>query len=293
LIVSGIIVMSVPLLELDLLRAFVAVADFRSFTRAAITLNRTQSAISMQIKRLEERSGTVLFHRTKAPVDLTPAGEGLLNYARRILALNGEAISKIREGRVEGLVRLGVMENYASSVLPPLLSSFANEYLHVNVEVEVGMSSLMKDRLGDNLDLVIALHAEGQGDGEFLRHEKVTWAASTSYSADDIDPLPLALYPEGCLFREWGIDALDGVQRNWRLAFVSQNQTAVTSMAAQGLAVTILMERYLPGNLRPLSEKDGMPALPQADIRLHRAINPSRASELLADYLAASLRQSA
>jgi DNA-binding transcriptional LysR family regulator len=291
--VSDIIVMSVPLLELDLLRTFVAVADFRSFTRAAMMLNRTQSAISMQIKRLEERSGTVLFHRTKAPVDLTPAGEGLLGYARGILALNGEAISKIRECRVEGLVRLGVMENYASSVLPPLLSSFANEHPHISVEVEVGMTSLMKDRLGENLDLVIALHAAGQGDGEFLRHEKVTWAASASYAADDVDPLPLVLYPEGCLFRKWGIDALDGAKRNWRLAFVSQNHAAVTSLAAQGFAVTILMERSLPGNLRPLSEKDGMPALPNADIRLHRAISLSRASALLADHLAVSLRRSA
>jgi DNA-binding transcriptional LysR family regulator len=289
----GIAIMSVPLLELDLLRAFVAVADFRSFTRAAMMLNRTQSAISMQVKRLEERSGTVLFDRTRALVDLTPAGEVLLGYARRILALNGEAVSRIRECRVEGLVRLGMMENYASSVIPPLLSSFVNEYPHVNVEVEAGLTSFMKDRLGENLDLVIALHSEGQGDGEFLRQEKLTWAASASYSADDIDPLPVALYPEGCLFRKWGIDALDGAKRNWRLAFVSQNHAAVTSITAQGLAVTIVMEGSVPRDLRPLSERDGMPALPNADIRLHRSINLSRASALLADRLAASLRQPA
>jgi DNA-binding transcriptional LysR family regulator len=285
--------MSVPLLELDLLRTFVAVADFRSFTRAAMMLNRTQSAISMQIKRLEERSGTVLLRRSRARVELTPTGEGLLGYARRILALNGEAVSKIRECRVERLVRLGVMENYASSVIPPLLSSFVNEYPLINVGVEAGLTSVMKSRLGENLDLVIALHSEGQGDGEFLRQEKLTWAASASYSADDIGPLPVALYPEGCLFRKWGINALEGVKRNWRLAFVSQNHAAVTSIAAQGLAVTIVMERSLACNLRPLSEKDGMATLPNADIRLHRSINLSWASALLADHLAASLRQSA
>ncbi|MEW6645517.1 MAG: LysR family transcriptional regulator [Pseudomonadota bacterium] len=284
--------MSEPLLELDLLRAFVAVADFRSFTRAAAMLNRTQSAISMQIKRLEERSGTILFHRTRALVDLTPAGEGLLGYARRILVLNGEAISKIRECRIEGVVRLGVMENYASWVIPPLLSSFVNSYPHINVEVDAGLTSSMQDRLGDSLDLLIALHPEGQGDGEFLRQEKPTWAASASYAVDDFQPLPVALYPQGCLFRKWGIDALDGVRRNWRLAFVSQNHAAVASIAAQGLAVTIMMEGYAPYyNLRPLSEKDGMPKLPVADIRLHRSLNLSQASALLADHLAASLRQ--
>lgn len=284
--------MSEPLLELDLLRAFVAVADFRSFTRAAAMLNRTQSAISMQIKRLEERSGTVLFHRTRALVDLTPAGEGLLGYARRILVLNGEAISKIRECRIEGVVRLGVMENYASWVIPPLLSSFVAAYPHINVEVDAGLTTGMLDHLGESLDLLIALHPEGQGDGEFLRQEKATWAASASYAVDDFQPLPVALYPQGCLFRKWGIDALDAARRNWRLTFVSQSHAAVASIAAQGLAVTIVMEGYAPYyNLRPLSERDGLPRLPVADIRLHRSLNLSRASALLADHLAASLRQ--
>src|SRR6201986_1094112 len=103
--------MSVPVLDPDLLQAFVAVADQRSFTRAAAALNRTQSAVSMQIKRLEDRLGVALFHRTKANVDLSPAGEGLLGYARRILSLNHGAIAPRRERRVEGVVRLGVMDD--------------------------------------------------------------------------------------------------------------------------------------------------------------------------------------
>src|SRR5258708_10507785 len=114
--------MSAPVLDPDLLKAFVAVADQRSFTRAATQLNRTQSAISMQIKRLEDRLGTVLFHRTKARVELSPAGEGLLGYARRILALNDEAVGRLREHKVEGMVRLGVMDDYGTAILPPLLA---------------------------------------------------------------------------------------------------------------------------------------------------------------------------
>ena len=110
--------MSVPLLDPELLKAFVAVADSRSFTRAASQLNRTQSAVSMQIKRLEERLGVALFNRTKANVDLSSAGEGLLGYARRILTLNDEAVGKLRERKIEGVVRLGVMDDYGTLIVP-------------------------------------------------------------------------------------------------------------------------------------------------------------------------------
>src|ERR1700744_4455309 len=123
--------MSLPVLDLDLVKAFVAVADHRSFARAAAMLNRTQSAVSMQIKRLEDRLGVQLFHRTKANVDLSSAGEGLLGYARRLLVLNDEAVGRLREHKVEGLVRLGVMDDYGTLVVPPLLASFILGYPHI------------------------------------------------------------------------------------------------------------------------------------------------------------------
>src|SRR5262245_24202980 len=112
----------------DLLKAFVAVADHRSFTRAAVALNRTQSAVSMQVKRLEERLQAELFHRTKSNVDLSAAGEGLLGYARRILSLNEEAIGRVREQNIEGRVRLGVMDDYGTLIVPPLLASFVANF---------------------------------------------------------------------------------------------------------------------------------------------------------------------
>src|SRR5215471_5262182 len=126
--------MITPHLDTDLLRAFVAVADLRSFTRAAVMLNRTQSAVSMQIKRLEEQLGTKLFHRTKASVELSAAGEGLLGYARRILMLNDEAVGRLREHKVEGLVRLGVMDDYGTFIVPPLLASFIASHPLIHVE---------------------------------------------------------------------------------------------------------------------------------------------------------------
>ncbi|MCA1452468.1 LysR family transcriptional regulator [Bradyrhizobium sp. BRP22] len=280
-------------LDPDLLKAFVAVADHRSFTRAAVALNRTQSAVSMQVKRLEERLQAELFHRTKANVDLSAAGEGLLGYGRRIISLNEEAVGRVREHKVEGGVRLGVMDDYGTLLVPPLLASFVANYPLIHIEMETGLTSSMTDRLGETYDLVIAMHPEGRGDGELLRREQAVWAASPEHRVEELDPLPVALYPQGCLFRSWAMQALDAAKRPWRLAFVSHSLAAVEAIAVQGLAVTVVKAGTFPPRLRRLSERDGMPPLPRAEIRLHRAANLPRAASLLADHLAAELRQPA
>jgi DNA-binding transcriptional LysR family regulator len=277
--------MTTPNLDPGLLRAFVAVAEHRSFTRAAVMLNRTQSAVSMQIKRLEDRLGAELFNRTKANVELSAAGEGLLGYARRILSLNEEAVGRLAERKVEGVVRLGVMDDYGTHVVPPLLASFLAGYPRIHVEMETGLTSSMPARLGEAYDLVIAMHPEAHGDGELLRREQAVWATSASQPVEQQEPLPVALYPQGCLFRKWAIDALDAARRPWRLAFVSHSLAAVEAIAAQGLAVTVVKAGTFPPKLRLLGDHEGMPRLPAADVCLHRATNLSPAATLLADHL--------
>jgi DNA-binding transcriptional LysR family regulator len=282
--------MMAPTLDPDLLQAFLAVADHRSFTRAAVALNRTQSAVSMQVKRLEEQIQAELFHRTKANVHLSAAGERLLGYARRILSLNEEAVGHVREHRLEGRVRLGVMDDYGTVLLPPLLAHFIANYPLIDVEMETGLTSRMTNRLGKTYDLVIAMHPEGHSEGELLRCEQAVWAASAEHRVEESDPLPVALYPQGCLFRDWAMEALDKASRPWRLAFISHSLSAVEAIAAQGLAVTVVKSGAFPSKLRRLSERDGMPPLPRAEIRLHRAPKLSRPATLLADHLVASLR---
>lgn len=290
--------MTFPVLDLECLKAFVTVADQRSFTRAAAMLNRTQSAVSMQVKRLEDRLGAELLSRTKAQVDLTAAGEGLLGYARRMLVLNEEAVGRLRAHTIEGRVRLGVMDDYGAMVVPPLLASFVGGYPRIHVEMETGLTGTMTERLGKAFDLVIAMHPKGRGDGVFLRREQPLWAASPAHLTEAIDPLPVALYPKGCLFRQWAMEALDAAKRPWRLAFVSHSSAAVEAIAAQGLAVTVLKSGTFPARLRALSprdassrQRDGLPRLPEADIRLHRAANLSKPASLLADHLVAALRR--
>lgn len=278
-------VMGTPDLDPDLLKAFLAVAEHRSFTRAAVALNRTQSAVSVQIRRLEQRLGTRLFERTRAGVAPTADGEELRGYARRILALNAEAADAFRARKQDAVVRLGVMDDYGTLVVPPLLAHFAKDHPEIRVEIETGLTATMPARLGEAYDLVIAMHPAGRGDGELLRHEQAVWAAAGSYSLGAHDTQPVALYPPGCLFRQWATDALDTAGLPWRLAFVSRTLAAVEAIAAQGLAITVVKAGTLPPRLRILSERDGLPPLPAADIRLHRARNLSRAGALLADHL--------
>ena len=169
-------------LDPNLLKAFVAVADTRSFTRAALMLNRTQSAVSMQIRRLEDQLGAPMFHRTTVSVELTSAGEGLLEYARRILKLNAEALGRLQEHKLEGSVRLGVMDDYGTVLLPPLLASFAQAYPRVHVTMETGLTAHMPAQLGEAFDLVIAMRPEGHQTGELLRREQPVWAAAPGHS---------------------------------------------------------------------------------------------------------------
>lgn len=276
-------------LDLSLLQAFVAVAERRSFTRAAQALNRTQSAVSAQVKRLEDQVEAALFHRTTTRVALSPAGENLLGYARRMLELEAAAIDQLRRHRLEGTVRIGTMDDYGTLFVPALLRRFAAVHPRVRIEMETGLTMGMLDRLGSDFDLVLAMHPAGQGGGTLLRREKAVWVAKAGYVADAAAPLPLALYPSGCLFRRWATEALDGAGRAWRLAFVGHGLAAVAAVAAEGLAVTVVKAGAIPRELVPLKTGHDLPALPQADIRLHRSATCPAVAGFLGDQLAAGL----
>ena len=140
--------MNHPELEPDLLRAFLAVAEQRSFTRAATRLNRTQSAVSSQIKRLEEQLGVELFSRTTSRVDLSAAGESLMGYARRILSLGDEAVQQLRQHDIAGRVRLGVMDDYGTVLLPAILKVFCGRYPGIELQMETGLTSAMVAGVG-------------------------------------------------------------------------------------------------------------------------------------------------
>jgi hypothetical protein len=155
----------------------------------------------------------------------------------------------------------------------------------IEVEVETGLTASMPSRLGEALDLAIVMHREGEGGGELLWRERAVWATGTGRAVERSDPLPIALYPRGCLFRAWATEALDAARRPWRLAFVSESPSVVESIAAAGLAVTVVKQKLLSRGLRVLAEESGLPPLPSVAIRLHCAPRLSRAGETLAAHL--------
>lgn len=285
--------MSTPSLNPELLRAFVAVAEQLSFTRAASQLNRTQATVSLQVRRLEAGLGTVLFRRSTARVELTAAGDGFLADARRILALGEQAVARIAGQRLAGRVRIGVMEDYGTKILPRLLAEVAERFPRVQIEMEIGLTALLLKRLGTAFDAVIAMHPEGAADGEAICRERAVWAASAHHAAEDQEPLPVALSNPDCLFRAWAVEALQRAGRPWRLAYVSLSLAAVEAIVAQGLAVTVVKGSMLAPGLRGIPPGGRLPRLPNAEIRLHRSATLGQGAALVVDQLAQRLRSTA
>lgn len=278
-------------IDIDLLRGFLGVVDGGSFTAAARALNRTQSAVSMQIKRLEATIGGRLFERSSRRVELTRRGEALAGYARRMVGLNDEALAKLRAETLAGIVRLGTIEDYAVHMLPPILATFLMQYPQVAIEVETGFSPSLIGRLGKAFDLVLATHPRDGAKGEVLRRERAVWVGSRRHAVHDQDVLPLALHPAGCQFRHAALAALDRVKRRWRLAYVCQSLGAIEAAVAAGLAVTVTKAGTLPKGLAVLDQKEGLPGLPAFDIALHRAArSKNRAAVALAEHIAAGLK---
>lgn len=282
--------MSSPSLDPELLRAFVAVAEHLSFTRAGEHLNRTQAAVSLQVRRLEDRLGVALFRRSTARVELTVAGEGFLLDARRILALNEQAIARISGQTVTGRIRLGVMEDYGTRLLPPILAELAERFPLAQVEMEIGLTSLLLKRLSSSFDAVLAMHREDTAEGEIISRENAVWVAAADRPVEDCDPLPVALSNPDCLFRTWATEALDNNGIPWRLAYVSQSLAAVEAIVERGLAVTVMKGSMVSPRLRRLPPGRLFPSLPRAEIRLHRARTLGQGEALIIDYVAERLR---
>lgn len=281
-----------PDLDIDLLRAFLAVADTASFTAASQRLGRVQSAISAQIKKLEQAVGTEVFNRGRGRgVALTASGEALVVYARRMLALNEEALAAVGQRSVQGRVRLGTTDTYAQSYLPSVLSLFTQSNPGVELEVLCKNSSVLLSALDrDEIDLALVTRQEDRKDGLLVRREPLAWAAARNHPLLEDDPLPLAFMPEGCAFRAAALPALDKAGRNWRIAFHSEGPAGVRAAVSSGLAITVLPRSTLGPPLMALAETQGFPALPQIEIVVHR--NPksqSAAVTKLTDDIAESL----
>ncbi|MBB4286449.1 LysR substrate-binding domain-containing protein [Roseospira goensis] len=278
-------------LDLDLLRTFVAVAHHRNFTRAAAGIGRTQSAVSMQIRRLEAIVGVALFERTRTAVTITPAGETLQGYAHRLLRLNDEALARLREPEVNGLVRIGAPDDYATCLLPPVLSAFSKAHPLIQVEVTCEGSQDLRPRLDDGrLDLALVTQAPDAPGGQVIRREPLHWVAAPDFVFDPAAVVPLAVAPQGCACRALALAALDAQDRPWRIAYTTRSLALIQSAVTAGLGVSVLEAFSIPAGLVILDGRDGFPPLPDVLIALYRASGrASRAVDLAADYIMRAL----
>jgi DNA-binding transcriptional LysR family regulator len=267
-------------LHIDLLKTFLAIIDTGGFTAAGRRVFRTQSAISMQVRRLEETLGQPLFERAGRTFRLAPAGEALVPYARRLVKLHEEALTAMVKPDVTGSVRIGIIDDYALRFLPAILSSFASAYPQVQVTVRCEPTSLLVPALAKGeLDLAL-VNGDPSEEDQVVRREQVVWVTSANHLTHEEEPLPLAVFHTECIFRKWALEALDSVGRGYRVAYQSPSVAGVVATVSAGLAVAIMLASIVPQEFRILKKEDGFPDLPTARIVLKRA--PGQVSPAMA-----------
>jgi DNA-binding transcriptional LysR family regulator len=276
------------MLDLDLLRSFVSVVDAGGFTRAGERVHRTQSTVSQQIRRLEESVGRPLLHRNGKQATPTEEGERLLSYARRILALAEEARDVVARPATDGIVRLGITEDFAANRLARALSKFARSRPGLRLDVRCDLSVKLKSDLErGELDLALMKRDAGETGGIAVWPEHLNWVTSRSHPIDpDRARVPLAVFPQGCLYRNRAIHALEAAGRAWHIAYTSPNFSGIQAAVSAGLGVSILPDVSLLADHRALTRKDGFPAIPNTELALVAAPDASPATRRLADLLA-------
>jgi DNA-binding transcriptional LysR family regulator len=280
-----------PLLDLDVLRTFVAIAETGSFTTAANAVFRTPSAVSMQIKKLEDILGRSVFARDARSVTLTTDGEMLLGYARRLLSINREAVSKFIIPDITGVVRLGSPDDYGERVLPHVLKRFAQSHPSIAVDVVIDQSSNLRRRMDDRtLDITLLTNSfkvsmEGT---EVLLTEPIVWAGAKGGCAHMREPLPVSLWEEGCAWRAGALEALGREGRNFRVAYMSAHTAGQRSAIMADLAVAPLPKSFLGSEMVELTPKDGMPDIGTYSLAMIVSPEASPPVKAAADHIRAA-----
>jgi DNA-binding transcriptional LysR family regulator len=281
----------IPNLDVDLLKTFLAIADSGSFTRAAEEVNKTQSAVSMQMKRLEELVGRPLFARDGRQSRFTADGERLIEYARRIVSLNDEAVAAFTKPELTGTLRFGTPDDYADRFLPEILARFSRTHPLVTVNVDCALSPLLYERTRHGeLDLTLITVCSEVTADEIVRAEPLVWVTSARHSVHMLDTLPVAISHTGCEWRRLTIGSLEDEGRKFRIAYSSPNSNAVNAAVLAGLAVGAIPEICVRPGMRVLTQKDGFPKLGSFRLGLvHRPGRRSSAAEALSRHISESI----
>ena len=259
-------------LDVDLLSALIAVHETGGVTRAAERLNRTQPAVSMQLRRLEDRVGKPLIERMRRQLRLTPHGEELLPYAKRIVSLCEEARERMAMPRLAGTARVGIPEWFATDRLQAVLCRFSRLHPSVRLDIEVGPSVRLRELMHDgHLHLALAICVFFDTAGEQVWREPLHWVAARNLSLDDSDQVPLALFHDPCPYRDLAIGKLNQSGRSWREAFTSSSVSTVRAAVLSGLGVSVFPAGAVTEDLRILGPKEGFADLPPTELSIYTA----------------------
>ncbi|MGV2291801.1 LysR family transcriptional regulator [Trinickia sp. YCB016] len=278
-------------LEIDLLRSFAVIAEVRALSRAAHRIGRTQSALSQQMKRLEEIVDQPLFQRTGRGVVLTSPGERLLIHAQRILRVHDEAMADLCGKGLSGSIRFGCPDDYAAVFLPSLLRQFSSQHPHALVEVVCGPTPRLIEQLEKRaVDLAMISLPEGSASDDVIRREQLVWVGYPGLDSAHFDPLPLALSDPDTLDHLAACDALQRAGRAYRIAYASSSLSGLTALVRSGQAFAVLTQTAVPADLQVLNADPGLPPLPSVDITLKFArARPSLLTAAFAEHIRLSL----
>lgn len=280
-------------LPMDLLRAFVSVSQLRSFTKAGELLGRSQPAVTLKIKRLEELVDQKLFLRGGKSLELSDSGVALYNYAKQILTLNDLAISQISKSTVHGKIRLGIPSEFATVLLPKIISRFAKAYPNVALEVNCELSKYLLTRAGrESHDLILVLaDQDADLDGDLVKTDELVWVSSKKFNRTKKDAVPLIVASEGCIYRHTAMTGLSNASLSWKIVYTNPDLTGIQYAIQEGLGVTVLSRSIVPENLHILSASAGLPSLDRVSINIicNEQRSNDEAIELLKEFLTASL----
>jgi DNA-binding transcriptional LysR family regulator len=280
----------------DLLRALVTVVECGGFSMAGERLGRGQSAVSLQIKRLEEQLGVQLLVRSPRQISLTSEGELILDQARRILALNDELVTRAREPEIAGVVRFGAPEDFATSHLPNVLAQFAKNHPKVALDVTCELTLDLLERFSSgNLDLALVKREPSEkSPGLRVWREPLVWVGVDRKILDGAETIPLVVSPRPCVYRKRMTDSLDQKQRPWRIAYTCGSLAGSLAAVRAGLGVTVLPKEMAPTDLTILNaDMLDLPALEDTEMALVEAPGLSPAAERLRDHVIRQLEHGA
>lgn len=277
--------------DLDGLRTFLAVAEKGGFTAASDTVGRSQSAVSLKIRKLEETIGKPLFLRNAHKTSLTPAGELLLGYAQRLLHDSDTALAHLRAPDAAGTIRLGLGELFVPDHLPWVLARFRCAYPKVKLEVRVGLSAdMLPDLRAGALDLVVTNREGDERAGRVIWTEPLLWVAAKDFNIPKTGPIPLVTLPQQCLYRRMALEALQTIGRTGDVVYVCTSLAGVEAALVVGSGIAIMGQSILCRNpaLRDIGQN--LPALPPCEIAVFgEADSPSTARGMLLRFIEDSL----